>query len=351
MTFAPVFLNGRAGSEKLEERIHRMIELHFHPDRGSAFWIERAARMGLDVRREIRRLEDLALLGSMTPADLQARPLRDYIPRKFHTRMDRFILGQTSGTTGTGSWTAYRDDEFTEAFVLPFVEAARHVGFPAQEPWLFVGPSGPHIIGRVARHLANAFGAADAFAVDFDARWVRRLPEGSFARERYIQHLVEQAGEVIARQEVGVLFTTPAILQHLAEALTPEQRARIHGVHYGGMALAPDALQRFQQESFPKAVHLSGYGNTLFGCCLELNVAAGRQLDYFPYGDRLIFEVVDEEGNPLPPGETGRVRFTRLDESMLMIRMLERDEGVLVAPPENAPAGFQNPGIRNPCAA
>ncbi len=348
MTVTPASISTTAQIERLDERVRRMVELHFHPERGSAFWIERTARMGVDARRDIRCWQDLALLGDMTPADLRERPVIDYVPRRCHTRLDRFILAQTGGTTGPGCWTAYRDDEFNDAFVLPFIEAARHVGFPADEPWLFVGPSGPHIIGKVVRHLANAFGASDPFCIDFDVRWVRRLPDGSFARRRYIRHIVDQALDVLEHQNIGVLFTTPVVLGHLADALSPEQRARIHGVHYGGTALAPDVLQRFQTDLFPNAVHLSGYGNTLFGCCLELRTGVGRNLDYFPFGDRLIFEVVDEQGTALPPGEIGRVRFTRLDESMLIVRMTERDHGMLIPPPDDAPCGFCFPGVRNP---
>jgi hypothetical protein len=118
------------------------------------------------------------------------------------------------------------------------------------------------------------------------------------------------------------------------------------------MALDAAQLQRLQTESFRKALHLSGYGNTLFGCCLELDVRTGRAMEYFPHGRRLIFEVIDERGCALPVGEIGRVRFTRLDESMLIVRMLERDEAELLAPPAaHAASGFVLPGLRDPRAS
>jgi hypothetical protein len=266
--------------------------------------------------------------------------------------MDRFILGQTGGTTGEGTWTAYRDDEFREAFVDPFVAAADHLGFPGGEPWLFIGPSGPHIIGKVVRHLANMMVSADPFSVDFDPRWVRKLAPGSFARHRYLQHVIDQAMAVIDNQPVGVLFTTPPVLEALAAAMSPAQRQRIRAVHYGGVAMSPEALSRFQNELFPAAIHLSGYGNTLTGCCLELNAGVPRQLDYFPHGHRLILEVVDESGEPIAPAAAarrGRVRVTRLDESMLIVRMVERDVAEPIAPPADAPEGFRLAGVRNPC--
>jgi thienamycin biosynthesis protein ThnN len=334
--------------ESVVTRLRRVLHAHFDPADGSAFWLDRARTLGVDPARQIHTIDDLALLGEMTPSDLDRRPLADYVPRRFHRRMDQWVVGQTGGTTGGGTWAAYREDEFVEAFVLPFVSAAAHVGFPARRQWLFVGPSGPHVIGKAVPHLAAALGSPDPFGVDFDPRWAKRLPDGSFARQRYLAHVVAQAMDVIRRQDVGVLFSTPPLLAALAGQMTEAQRLRIAGVHYGGTALGAERLLRFQTESFPVAVHLSGYGNTLFGCAPELAAGPGRQLDYFPFGGRLIFETVDERGAPVAPGELGQVRFTRLDETMLIVRMRERDYAEAIWPPDGAPGEFVLPGLRNP---
>ncbi len=344
--------------ESLEQRLQRVIDSHFDPRGGSAFWLDREATLGIDARRMVRCVADLELLGEMTVTDLASRPMVDFIPRRFHKRLDQFIVGQTGGTTAMsgakeaitnfGPWAAFREDEFDEAFVLPFVEAAAHLSFPPHESWLFVGPTGPHIIGKVVARLAASLGSHDPFSVDFDPRWAKRLADGSFARDRYLNHVIEQAMAVVATQNVGVLFTTPPVLAAMAAAMTPLQRQRIRGIHYGGLPVAPPQMLRFQTELFPNAVHLSGYGNTLLGCCLELNAAPGRQLDYFPMGNRLLFEVIDNAGRSLSAGHVGQVRVTRLDESMLIARMRERDFGELVLPPAGSPAEFHLPGIRNP---
>ncbi len=334
--------------EGIEERLRRVIAIHFDPQQGSRFWLERAATLGIDPRREVRSVADLALLGEMAASDLASRPLLDFIPRRCHTRMDRFVVGQTGGTTGRGQWTAYRDDEFQEAFVLPFVAAAAHLRFPAGEQWLFIGPSGPHIIGKVVRHLANALGSCDPFSVDFDPRWARKMPEDSFGRQRYLRHVLEQALQVIRTQPIGVLFTTPVVLRHLARAMTPDQRQRIRGVHYGGMAVPRTELRMFEEELFTEAVHLSGYGNTLFGCCLEVDLAPEHRLEYFPFGDRLLLDVVDDDGLPVSRGETGWVRLTRLDESFLIVRFRERDVAAPASAPATGPDGFFMRGVVNP---
>ena len=52
----------------------------------------------------------------------------------------------------------------------PFVAAAARVHFPRELNWLFIGPSGPHIIGKAARACASAMGSP--------ARYNRSTPGG-----------------------------------------------------------------------------------------------------------------------------------------------------------------------------
>jgi len=333
-------------SESPDERFQRVASVHFDPKWGSAFWLRRLADLGIDGKQSFRSIEDLDCLGELTATDLRSFPLVDYIPRQFHDQLHRFTVAQTGGTTASGStWTAYRDDEFEEAFIAPFVESATSLKFPAGQQWLFVGPSGPHIIGKAVRSLAMAFGSAEPFMVDFDPRWAKKLPDGSFARQRYVEHVTAQAMAILDSQEIGVLFTTPPVLDSLARRMSEAQRNRIRAVHYGGTAITPEQMRVFQENVLPQALHLSGYGNTLFGCCMELSACLGRQIDYFPFGNRLVFDTV---ANSDSEAAEGQVRFTRLDESMLIVGLLEREVAILLPPPKRAPTGFALHGLRNP---
>jgi hypothetical protein len=270
---------------------------------------------------------------------------------------EQLVVVQTGGSLGAPVWTAYTEQEFREAFVEPFVAAAGHVGFPSGGTWLYVGPAGPHVIGRAADAIARATGSPAPFTVDFDSRWALKLPPGSFAAGRYLAHVVDQACEIIESQEITCLFTTPAVLEALAERMSDSHRELIGGVHYGGTAIERKQMERFQTEVFPNAVHLSGYGNTLFGCCLELDTSAGRELRYFPHGERLIFSVLPEgslwEAGALrgETGQSGRLAFTRLDRTMLIPNFVERDRVRLTSPPPDAPAGFVHLGVEAPAPA
>jgi hypothetical protein len=340
------------------ERLRELLALHFHPEHGSEYWLRRQELLGWDVRDRVRTLEDLWLLGPTPLADLRRFPLRCFIPRAFRRQWPRFVVGETAGTSGAPLVTAYRDDEFQDAFITPFLRVAEATGFPRGEPWLWVGPSGPHIIGKVVRELARQTGSMDPFSVDFDPRWAKKLAEGSLARRRYLDHVTSQAMDVLGREEVGVLFITPPALVALTERLTDRQREAIHGIHYGGMSLTAEVVNRFR-DAYPRAVHVAGYGNTLFGVVMEVADAPRQSIDYFPLSGRVRFEVAhgsegeDAPGN-WPPrrqkrGQSGRVLFHRLDESCLLVGVVERDEAERVAPSEAALAlGGCADGLRNP---
>jgi hypothetical protein len=338
-----------------DDRLRDVLDLHFHPDWGSAYWLQREEKLGWSVRDRVRTLDDLWLLGPMPLADLRRCPVRALVPRAWHGQWPRFIVGETAGTSGEPCATAYRDDEFQAAFITPFLRVAAATGFPSGLPWLWVGPSGPHIIGKVVRELARQTGSLDPFSVDFDPRWAKRLADGSTARQRYLEHVTTQALDVLHREEIGVLFITPPTLTALSARLSGRQRDAIRGIHYGGMSLTPETVNDFRA-AFPKAVHLAGYGNTLFGVVMEMTDGHRLAMDYYPLGDRLRFFVVDADpaNAKWPPricerGETGRVLFHRLDESCLLVNVLERDQAERIAPtPEASALGGHRDGLRNP---
>ncbi len=93
---------------------------------------------------------------------------------------------------------------------------------------------------------------------------------------------------------------------------------------------------------------------------MEVEDKERRAMDYFPLDERVHFSIVaDWEGmegweakGPVEihqRGQTGRVLFHRLDESCLLVNMLERDEAEMVAPSAAALAlGGCVDGLRNP---
>jgi hypothetical protein len=342
-----------------DEWLREVIFIHFDPDHGSQYWLDKEKELKINAKKEIQAVDDLKILGPMCEDDLRKYPIEHFIPKAFLDQKNDFVLGETAGTTGKPKVTAYRRDEFLTAFVDWFVYIARMRGFPVGGNWLWIGPSGPHIIGKAVGHVANRMGSMDPFSIDFDPRWAKKLQSESIGSKRYLEHVLEQALDIIETQEIDVLYTTPPVLDALALRISAQKRMAIKGVHYGGISIGKDAYKRFKEENFPEAVHISGYGNTLFGLCLEVEESSVYDLDYFPLGPRMIVQVVSMANGNKPGyerllngvnyGEEGQVVFHRLDESFFIPNMFERDKAVRIPPTSTAiEYGITQDGVRNP---
>lgn len=306
----------------LDAHVQSVVAIHFDERSGAPYWLERQRAMGFNAVKELQSFGDLARLGAMDEGALSRRPILDFVPVSQRPRLHGAILTETGGTTGRPKRTIFQAEEFRAAFVQPFVVMAERAGFPRGGSWLYVGPSGPHVIGQAAAECAVAMGSHQPFTVDFDPRWFRKLPPGSVGRERYTRHLVDQAIDVVASEPVDVLFTTPPMVRNLAAAMSDVDRDRIRGVHYGGMRVEPTVLVAAQTQWFPRAVHLAGYGNSLFGVCMEEGGLPDRRLQYFPHGLRLQVRVDENE----------HVWMHRLDPTVLIANLAERDAATAADP-------------------
>ncbi len=335
------------------------LDAHFDPDHGTPYWLDRERELGIDARRDIRDLPDLALLGVCEREAWIERPLRDFVPRSIWAQRTALVPAESGGTTGTPTRCVFTRDEFVEAFGAPYMAASAARGFPTGGEWLFVGPSGPHVIARAAELLAHLHGALAPYAIDLDPRWARAQVPGSIGARLYTRHVVEQVLDVLDRERVDTLFLTPPIALALGEELAAAARRRIRGIHLGGLPVTSQARTAIET-AFPSAVVLAGYGNSMFGLLIEATQptpAADGTLphDYFPLPGRLVVRVVpDADGTPrldreVTTGERGRVVLSRLDRSFLVVNHVERDRATRVAAaPDVLALGLSPFGVRDP---
>lgn len=335
--------------------LERIVAIHFDVDGGTPYWLEKQDKLGIDAIKEIQTVDDIAILGPMDEQALACRPIEDFIPRQFAERRD-YLLAETGGTLGQAKFAVHRIDEFEAAFITPFVKAADRVGFPKDGHWLFVGPTGPHVIGRAARRCARALGSADVFTVDFDPRWAKKLPSGTFAAQRYLEHIEEQAAHVLDVQSITIIFATPAVLTGLARRTSEVKRNAIRGIHLGGMSASAEFMDEMDMQ-FPNAVILSGYGNTLLGMMPQLQYAPATGFDYFAHGDRLVIRLIPCCGTEDTPdtasqvdyGQRGQVMVHRLDEMQFLANLIERDTAIRIEPEAGVQTdGFLQDGLRDP---
>lgn len=329
-----------------DNRMQAALAEHFDPKWGSPYWLERRSELAFDPLHDIQTVADLWRFGPTSLERMATHPVEHFIPQRYHHDLQDFVLTESGGTSGPPKRTAYSQREFEEAFVLPFVAAAQRVRFPWYVHWLFIGPTGPHIIGKAARACAAALSSMEPFTVDFDPRWVRKLPAGTMAHSRYVEHVIQQAEAILLTQSIGVLFATPPVLTALGQRLPHEVRMRVQGVHVGGLPSSPDFLRSLESKWFPNAVVLGGYGNSLAGLCPQVGLSSSGLPEYAHHGDRLIVDVAPNDDGP-----RGQVMFHRLDLSCFLPNVYERDWAERIELDATAiAAGFGPVGLRDPRA-
>jgi thienamycin biosynthesis protein ThnN len=325
--------------------IEKILALHFHPEQGSPYWLERQQDLDFDVRETIHSHHDFHRLGVMEVEALRTRPITDFIPRALHQNLVSHLLSETGGTTGDPCRRIFSPEEFHAAFISPWLKAVAAHNFPHGGRWLFVGPGGPHIIDRSARAMARSLGSLEPFTVDCDVRWIKRQAKGSLGLKLYMEHVLSQAANIVSHQDIDTLFTTPPLLVELARIMTPAQKEQIRGIHTGGMNLDPQTALELQGH-FRGAVILPGYGNSLFGVTFPMIKDEQQQADVFQTGDPALWlqlaPIPEDEHAPqdltccVAAGERGRVILHRLDASFLILNLPERDTAIAVACPDGS---------------
>ncbi|MCK5804785.1 MAG: hypothetical protein KAI66_18250 [Lentisphaeria bacterium] len=309
------------------DRKREILRLHTHPDTGSEFWCNRLARLGLDWE-DVLACPDA--VPPVTVEELRSCGIEDFLPRPLRELRPYLITGETSGFSGQPVLACFTEEEFRSGFVRPFVEQAERVGFPLLVNWLWAGPSGPHIVGKALREILRVVGGTDPFAVDFDPRWFRKQARDSLSARRYFAHILSQIDDILSRQVVEVLYATPPVVKALAERMPEAIRTRILGVHYAGMAMSEQEYKRCR-DAFPNAVHMSGYGNSLFGMFPETAFTAAG-IEYATQSERVETRVVRMETDgafaDCAVGKRGRIMLSRYDHSMLILNMVLEDEAV-----------------------
>jgi hypothetical protein len=323
---------------RLDAHVREMVAWHFDPATGSQFWLERAAELGFDPRREVRGYEDLKLFGHFEDAWLRGGPVRRFIPKAFAGR-PAYVF-ETGGSTGVPK-SRVNVEDFQIDYEI-FSDSLAGEGFPLGADWLMLGPTGPRRLRLAVEHLAQHRGGI-CFHVDLDPRWVNKLIRNGRFREleAYKAHVVEQGLTLLKAHEIRCLFTTPKLLEALCERVSPVKLG-IRGIFCGGTEMNAQFHRFAREELVPGVEFVPTYGNTLMGlaCHKPFDPAApDYTITYYPPSPRAVFELVDP-GDPertVGYGETGRVMLTTLTRDFFMPRFLERDEGERAEPIERYP--------------
>ena len=324
----------REAKQRLDEHVREIVHWHFSPETGCPFWLEFASKLGWDPRREMQCFEDLRKFPPFEDEWLRGGPVRRWVPKGLNGLPVHVF--ETGGTTGIPKSRVAMED-FRIDYEM-FSETLPEEYFPRGANWLMLGPSGPRRLRLAVEHLAQHRGGI-CFCVDLDPRWVIKLiRQGRMQElEMYKDHVIGQAVTVLnAGHEIRCLFTTPKLLEALAEGLetrgTTIKGVGITGIFAGGTEFTPQYTRFAMEELLGEGVYMTPtYGNTLMGlaCSKPVTPEERYKITYYAPQPRAVIEVVsfDDYDRVVGYGETGRVRLTTLTKETFIPGFLERDEG------------------------
>lgn len=329
---------------QLDAHVREIVEWHFNPQTGCPFWLDYAAGLGWDPRREIHCFADLKKFPQFEDEWLRGGPVRRWAPKGLNG-MPIFVF-ETGGTTGVPKSRIAMEDFRID--YEAFSETLPEKYFPRGGNWLMLGPSGPRRLRLAVEHLCQYRGGI-CFSVDLDPRWVIKLIKRGQTEEleQYKAHVIEQAINVLlAGHDIRCMFTTPKLLEALAEELENRgmsiKGAGITGIFAGGTEFTPQYTRFAMEELLGEGVYLTPtYGNTLMGlaCSRPVTPEDGYKIAYYAPQPRAVIEVVspDDPDRVVDYGQTGRVRLTTLTRETFIPGFLERDEGERELPYEKYP--------------
>ena len=320
-----------------DEFVRAAMEWHFNPGTGSAYWLRRAETLPFDPRADVKSAGDLALFPNVAD-ELRDVRVEDLIARGCGP--DPGIVGvyESGGTTGAPKRVVVVRDWWDRhgAWISAGLDAH---GFPRNVNWLAVLPDGPHLISEVAAQAAAGRGRVK-FSVDMDPRWVKKLIAAGQAADAgaYAGHLAEQAAFVLRTQDIGVVMTTPPLLERIAghDELAGLISEKVQGIVWGGTAMDADTRDLYRTEVFPGVKLCGMYGSTMIlgGTAERAGLAGGDGCVFDPPAPYITFRVVDPAtGGTVGYGERGQVVMNHLSRNMLLPNNLERDVATRVEPP------------------
>src|SRR5256712_7632954 len=319
----------KAAQEKLDAHVREIVQWHFSPQTGCPFWLDWAKRAGWNPRTEVANFADILKFPHFQDEWLRDLPNEVWVPKKFQGRP--FNIVETGGTTGMPKqrigWEDYKVD-YSE-----FSEKLSDEHFPRNHYWLMMGPTGPRRLRLAIEHLANVRGCSCYF-IDLDPRWVKKVisSKQSEQAKAYMEHVVEQAVTILKHRKVSGLFTTPKLLESLAEKINLYD-AGIRGVFCGGTTMAPQYVRFIVEEVLEGRIGFyPTYGNTLMGLAANVPLRPEDKfsITYYAPQPRAELRVVNPNKTEelVGYGAWGRVELTTLTREFFMPRFLERDEAI-----------------------
>ena len=311
--------NIQSAQAQLDTHLREILAWHFSPETGCPYWLD-WAKKNFDPRKEVNSFADLIAkfphFQDETLRDLQPEV---WVPAKYESRP--FNIFETGGTTGMPKQRIGWDDYKTDYEEFSGKVSDEH--FPRGAAWLMVGPTGPRRLRLAIEHLAN-FRGSSCYFVDLDPRWVKKVISAKqFDQAKaYMEHVVDQGATLLKHRKIAGLFTTPKLLEALAEKVNLYD-AGIRGVFCGGTTMAPQYVRFIVEEVLEGRIGFyPTYGNTLMGLAASVPLRPEDKfsITYYAPQPRAVLRVVtpQQTSQLAGCGERGRVELTTMTQEFFM---------------------------------
>jgi phenylacetate-coenzyme A ligase PaaK-like adenylate-forming protein len=329
--------SGRPAGDGAHEFVREMMGWHFNPETGSPFWLRRAASLDFDPRTDVTGFEDLGRFPNVAN-ELRDVRVEELIPKGYGPDPDVVGVFESGGTTGAPKRVVLMRD-WCDGAIAASVAHMERQGLPRNRNWLALGPTGPHMAGELMTRQAAALGGLK-FAIDMDPRWVKKLIAAGRLdeAEAYADHLLEQAAFVLQTQDVGVLLTTPPMLERLArrDDLVELVGRNVAAILWGGAHMDADTRHLLRTDVFPGIKLYGSYGSTmaLSAAKERLGLSDDDPCVFDPASPFVTFSVIDPEtGARVPYGERGQIVVNHISRGFLLPNNLERDTAIRMEGP------------------
>lgn len=284
---------------------------------------------------DVRTFDDLRLFPNVADEWRDVRA-EDLLPAGMSAK-DVHGVFESGGTTGAPKRVVFLR-EWTDA-MFPWVAAVLDLGHLKRDVnWLTLVPTGPHMIGELGRQIVKQRGGL-RFTIDMDPRWVKKLMMARRIEEAnaYAEHLVDQAAEVLRSQDVGILLTTPPLLERMArrDELVDLINEKVEAVLWGGAHMDADSRMLYRTEVFPGISLYGFYGNTMVmgGAHERPGLSDDDPCIFDAPAPFITLRVADPmTGETVDYGQRGQVVMNHISKGLLLVNNLERDEATRVKP-------------------
>ncbi len=317
---------------EVKKHIKEVLSIHFDETGGSEFWLSKKDELDFNPIKDIESIEDFCHFDFYRSEDIRDISVEKLIPKQFLKKSYNFILGSSGGRTGKPKWIPYSEKTYKKNIEL-LERLAERKNISKNSNYLFVGPTGPHLFGKRIRDLSKKRNGM-FYSIDFDPRWIRKLDQKQ--REKYIEHLLDQAQDIVDFQKIDVMFTTPGMMTRFSHSDIFDGK-NLEGIGYAGMPISPDEYRYFTEEGFPQTTIFGYYGNSMYGVAPEVDLIQNKPL-YKPPEPFGFFEIRDRENidEKVNNKKRGRMIGHRVSPEIFMPNFLEEDEATKIKKEDKA---------------